>query len=201
MKKFKNRKKYKIPNRKDTTRLEKTARKQISKANAKLKKLRRHKDIKRRSYASKILYNKLSIKSPVKISKNGVIKLKEGLGKTALNLIINVVTNFLNSITSTYEGIKEIRAKTKESLYNTISDINNDVTEEDIDDLYDLFGTDDVDYFTERIGASALEVAIIETRKRDGDLEYFISILTRMGMSPDEEMRYHATNLYNKLFG
>ena len=200
MKRFKTRKKYKIPSRKDTTKLEKTARKQIAKANAKLKSLRRHKGVKR-SYASKILYNKLSIKSPVSISKTGIIKLKKGLGKTALNLIVNVVTNFLNSITSTYEGIKNIREKTKQSLYDTLSDINNDITEEDIDDLYDLFGTDSMDYFSERIGASALEIAVIENRKLEGDLEYFISILTRMGLSSDEDMRYHATNIYNKLFG
>lgn len=200
MKRFKNRKKYKIVSKKDTTKLEKTARKQIAKANAKLKSLRRHKGVKR-SYASKILYNKLSIKSPVSISKTGIIKLKKGLGKTALNLIVNVVTNFLNSITSTYEGIKNIREKTKQSLYDTLSDINNDITEEDIDDLYDLFGTDSMDYFTERIGASALEIAVIENRKLEGDLEYFISILTRMGLSSDEDMRYHATNIYNKLFG
>lgn len=198
MRAFKTRKKYKIT-KATNEKLEKRARKNISKVNAKLKKLRRTKGIKRRSYASKILYNKLSIKNVVKISKKGIINLTKNLSKTALNMIINVTENFLKSKTSTPKGIEDIRENTKQSLFDTLSDINNEVTKDDIDDLYDLFGTDDMDYFVERIGASALEIAIIETKKVSGDYEYFVSFLAKMGLSPDEEMRYHATNIYEKL--
>ncbi len=198
MKRFKTRKKYKItkPSNKN---LEKRARKNISKVNARLKKLRRTKGIKSRSYASKILYNKLSIKNVVKVSKTGIINLAKNLTKTALNLIINVTENFLKSKTSTPKGIMDIRENTKKSLFDTLSDINNDVTEEDIDDLYDLFGTDDMDYFVERLGASALEIAIVETKEVRGNEEYFVSFLSKMGLSSDEEMRFHARNIFDKL--
>ena len=184
---------------KSTDRLEKETRKLVSKANARLDSLQRR--YKSGTWASKKLANRLSSNKLNMWTKKGKIK-KIGNNPTKAQLIgLNKAINqFLSSATSTKKGIKSVREKTIESLRGTLSDEVEEMSYDDAEKFYEMFGNNDFQTLADKIGSSALQ-ACIEDAIESGDSEQdFIKRLEWYGgvSMNDLDMREAAQRLYEK---
>lgn len=184
---------------------------QVNKANKRLRSLQ--KEGYYNSWASRKLFKRLDVKNldvldrTKKGSRVNRIKLNNRLTNTDLIAILKATSQFLLSKTSTARGIKSVESSVKKSLYQTLKvDADTEITEEDIEDYYDMLSNDDFDYFNEKIGASTLWNLIEETKElvvnKSEELAVnenkFITILNRYITINDEEVRNKAIRLYNK---
>lgn len=181
--------------------LESDTRRLINQANARLNTLERR--FRSGTWASKRLRNKLSsYKLRVWTSSNR-IKLKSNLTNTQLLAINKAVNNFLNSKTSTKKGIAEVREKQIESIKERLQvddDKAQEMTYEEAEFFYDMFGDNDFDRLAEKIGASALQAAIEDAIEADDSEDYFIQRLEWYGgvEMQDLELRAMAIRVYDK---
>lgn len=77
-----------------------------------------------------------------------------------------VFTDFLKAKTSTESGIEEKRLETREKLADTLSGLADErVSDEDIDDFYEMVKDDDFRYIADKIGDSDFYVLLNETKK------------------------------------
>lgn len=176
---------------------------QVNKANKRLRSLQ--KEGYYNSWASKKLFKRLDVKDldvldrTKKGSRVNRIKLNNRLTNTDLIAILKATSQFLLSKTSTARGIKSVESSVKKSLYQTLKvDADTEITEEDIEDYYDMLSNDDFDYFNEKIGASTLWNLIEETKELVVNENKFITILNRYITINDEKVRNKAIRLYNK---
>ena len=177
-------------------RLERETRKLVSKANARLDSLQRR--YKSGTYASKKLANRLDTSQLKAWSKSGKIKIRKNATKTQLLAINKATTQFLNSKTSTKKGISHFKKEQIENIKLRRSIDDEDFTEEDAEDFFDMFGDNDFDFFASKIGASTLQ-EIIYDAIREGDSEDdFISRLELYIEINDLDIREKAIRLYNK---
>ena len=110
-----------------------------------------------------------------------------------------VFDTFLKSRASTPLGIQEIRDKTEQSLKSTLEDITNrDITNQDIDDFYDLLYDSDFKYLADKIGPS--EVYILIDNARSGNLSEkdFISTMQKYMTVNNQDVRDKASRIYKK---
>ena len=188
----------KLSTQKSSTNLEKDTRKLVSKANARLDSLMRR--YKKGTWASKKLANRLSSNKLNVWTRSGKIKLKKNMNKTQLIAVNKAVNQFLNSQTSTKKGISKVKKKTIEKLRETLSDDVREMSYEDAEKFYEMFGEDNFQSVAEKIGASALQAVIEDAIEEDDSSSDFIKRLQMYGgiEMNDEDMRTNAKNLYEK---
>lgn len=182
----------------DTQRLERETRKLVSKANARLDSLQRR--YKSGTWASKKLANRLSSNKMKMWSKSGKIKIGKNPTRSQLIALNKATSQFLNSATSTKKGIKTTREKTIESLRGTLSSEDEEMSFEDAEKFYEMFGEDSFSSVADKIGASALQ-AVIEDAIEEGDSQNdFIKRLELYGgiEMNDLDIRSSANILYEK---
>lgn len=187
-----------ITGRRDTERLEKETRKLVSKANARLDSLQRR--YRSGTWATKKLANRLSANKMKMWSKSGKIKMSKKINKTQMIALNKAINQFLSSATSTKKGIKSVREKTIETLRGTLSDEVEEMSYEDAEKFYEMFGNNDFQTLADKIGSSALQ-ACIEDAIESGDSEQdFIKRLEWYGgvSMNDLDMRDAAQRLYEK---
>ena len=187
----------KLSTTKTSNRLEKETRKLVSKANARLDSLMRR--YKSGTWATKKLANRLS-NNKLKMFKNGKIKLSKNPTKAQLIAVNKAINQFLSSKTSTKKGISETRRKTIESLRGTLSTDIEEMSYDDAEKFYEMFGENDFQTLADKIGSSALQ-ACIEDAIESGDSESdFIKRLEWYGgvSMNDLDMREAAQRLYDK---
>ena len=188
----------KLSTTKTTDRLEKETRKLVSKANARLESLQRR--YKSGTWAAKKLSTRLSSGKIKMWSKKGRIKLSKNPTKQQLIAVNKAVDQFLKSATSTKKGIKSTRQKTIESLRGTLSSDIEEMSYEDAEKFYEMFGESDFQTLADKIGSSALQ-ACIEDAIEQGDSETdFVKRLEWYGgvSMNDLDMRDAAQRLYEK---
>lgn len=150
------------------------------------------------TWASKKLNNRLQT-SKIGAWHRGRVKVKETMTNTQLLAIQKASKQFLESKTSTPKGIKSVKKQTIKSLQETLSEENKEkVSEEDAMFYYDMFGTDDFDYFADKIGPSTLMILIDEAIENGDSEESWIDRLSRYTTLNDEDERLRAIRLYNK---
>lgn len=179
-----------------TERLEKETRKLVSKANARLDSLQRR--YKSGTYASKKLANRLNTTQLKAWSKGGKIKIKKNATKTQLTAINKAVNQFLKSSTSTKKGISMFKKSQIENIKLRRSIEDEDFTEEDAENFFDMFGDNDFDYFSSKIGASTLQEIIYDSIKNDDSEDDFISRLNLYIETNDLDIKEKAISLYSK---
>lgn len=177
-------------------RLEKETRKLASKANARLDSLQRR--YKSGTYASKKLANRLNTTQLNAWSKGGKIKIKKNATKTQLTAINKAVNQFLNSTTSTKKGISQFKKAQIENIKLRRSIEDEDFTEEDAESFFDMFGDNDFDYFSSKIGASTLQEIIYDSIKSDDSEDDFVSRLNLYIETNDLDIKEKAKSLYSK---
>lgn len=187
--------KVRVARRKPPYDLEKETRKLVNKANARLKSLGRR--FKSGTWASKKLANRLS-QNKVDMWKNGKIKLPKNPTKTQLRAVNKASSQFLASKTSTKKGIQDVRRKQIESIRLRRSVEDEEFTEEDAEDFYDMFGDNDFQYFAEKIGSSKLQEIIYDAIRNDDSEDDFLSSLDLYITLNDLDIREKAIRLYNK---
>ena len=187
--------KIRVARRKPPYDLEKETRKLVNKANARLESLGRR--YKSGTWASKKLANRLS-QNKVDMWKNRRIKLPKNPTKTQLRAANKAVSQFLASKTSTKKGIQEVRRKQIESIKLRRSVEDDEFTEEDAEDFYDMFGDNDFQYFAEKIGSSKLQEIIYDAIRNDDSEDDFLSSLDLYITLNDLDIREKAIRLYNK---
>lgn len=183
---------------KSTDHLERETRKLVSRANARLDSLQRR--YRSGTWATKKLANRLSSNKMKMWSKSGKIKIGKNLTKSQMVGLNKAINQFLSSATSTKKGIKSVREKTIESLRGTLSDDIEEMSYEDAEKFYEMFGNNDFQTLADKIGSSALQ-ACIEDAIESGDSEQdFIKRLEWYGgvSMNDLDMRDAAQRLYEK---
>ena len=188
----------KLSTTKNIDKLERETQKLVSKANARLDSLQRR--YKSGTWASKKLANRLSSNKMRMWTKKGKIKLSKNPTRSQLVAVNKAITQFLNSQTSTKKGISDVREKTIESLRGTLSTDIEEMSYDDAEKFYEMFGNNDFQTIADKIGSSALQ-ACIEDAIENGDSESdFVKRLEwygGVGMN-DLDMRDAANRLYEK---
>ena len=181
-----------------TNRLEKETRKLVNKANARLDSLQRR--YKSGTWATKKLANRLSSNKLKMWSKGGKIKLGKNPSKAQLLAVNKAATQFLNSATSTKKGIKATRQKTIESLRGTLSSDVEEMSYEDAEKFYEMFGESNFQTLADKIGSSALQACIEDAIEQGDSQDDFIKRLEWYGgvSMNDLDMRDAAQKLYEK---
>ena len=183
---------------KDSQRLERETRKLVNKANARLDSLQRR--YKSGTWASKKLANRLSSNKMNMWSKQGKIKLGKNPSKQQLIAINKAVNQFLQSQTSTKKGISKTRQKTIESLRGTLSTEDNEMSYEDAEKFYEMFGEDNFSNIADKIGASALQAVIEDAiEENDSSNDFMKRLETYAGLSMNDlDLRESARVLFEK---
>lgn len=187
--------KKRVSRRRGKVDLEKETRKLVRKANARLDSLQRR--YRSGTWASKRLANRLS-QNKVDMWKNGKIKLVKNPTKAQMIGLNKAINQFLQSQTSTKRGIQEVKRKQIESIRLRRSVEDEDFTEEDAEDFYDMFGDNDFAYFSDKIGASKLQEIIYDAIKANDSEDNFLDRLELYIELNDLDIREEAIRLYNK---
>ena len=183
---------------KNIDKLERETQKLVSKANARLDSLQRR--YKSGTWASKKLANRLSSNKMRMWTKKGKIKLSKNPTKSQLIALNKAITQFLNSQTSTKKGISDVREKTIESLRGTLSTDVEEMSYDDAEKFYEMFGNNDFQTIADKIGSSALQACIedaIENGDSESDFAKRLEWYGGVGMN-DLDMRDAANRLYEK---
>lgn len=184
--------------RKPKVDLEKETRKLVNKANARLDSLQRR--FKSGTWASKKLANRLSSNKLNMWTKKGKIKTGKNLTKTQLIGLNKAINQFLNSRTSTKKGISDVRERTIETLRGTLSTEDKELTYDEAETYYEMFGDNDFDSLADKIPSSALQNIIIDAIDEDDTQNEFIRRLEDYsGLSMNDlDIREKAIRLYEK---
>ena len=182
----------------DSQRLERETRKLVNKANARLDSLQRR--YRSGTWATKKLANRLSSNKMKMWSKKGKIKLGKNPNKQQLLAVNKAVNQFLQSQTSTKRGISKTRQKTIESLRGTLSTEDKEMSYEDAEKFYEMFGEDNFSNIADKIGASTLQAVIEDSIEENDSSNDFIKRLetyAELSMN-DLDLRESANVLYEK---
>lgn len=190
--------KKRVSRRKPKIDLEKETRKLVSDANAILDSLQRR--YKSGTWATKKLANRLSSNKLKMWTKQGKIKLGKNPTKQQLIAVNKATIQFFNSATSTKKGIKKIRAKTIESLRGSLSTQDKEMSYEDAEKFYEMFGESDFSNIADKIGASALQAVIEDAiEESDSENDFIKKLETYAGLSMNDlDIRESANSLYMK---
>ena len=182
----------------DSQKLERETRKLVNKANARLDSLQRR--YRSGTWATKKLANRLSSNKMKMWSKQGKIKLGKNPNRQQLLAVNKAVNQFLKSQTSTKKGISRIRQKTIESLRGTLSTEDKEMSYEDAEKFYEMFGEDNFSNIADKIGASALQAVIEDAIEENDSSNDFIKRLeTYAGLSMNDlDLRESANVLFEK---
>lgn len=175
--------------------LERETKKTVAKVNERIKSIRKKYKTGKYTWSITNIKNML----PKFYKDNRVIIPKKAKEIELLN-ILKESKKFLESKASTKKGIEEIKQRAKTTLRETLSDIDVNITNQDIDDYYSMFEDNDFNNFIKETGLTASEVwAIMDDATRSGDSENnFINRLNTFINIQDEDIRNRAIRLYNK---
>lgn len=180
--------------------LERQTKKAVSEANARLKSLQRH--YKKGTWSSKTFAKRLS-SAGLKAwnMQTGKVKMRKNLTATQLVAINKAVNQFLQSKTSTRKGIEDVRRKQIEDIQKRKKyEEDIDLSDEDAESLYEIFGDEDFNRLTDKIPSSALRAAVEDAIQENDREDKFIQRLewySSVEMN-DLDMRESAIRLYNK---
>lgn len=149
------------------------------------------------TWASKKLINRVEKYYNPKINR---ISLPSLVNKQELRLIIKATKNFLNSITSTIEGINMVEQRTKDTISNIVG---NELDNEDIETLYNFWNNEDWKDITEYIPPSDLYIILSESTSRDESNEDFLKriemYIDKDSLKGDSDIKEKLLRVYNKL--
>lgn len=153
-------------------------------------------------YASKKLLRTIHNESPIKYNKGKRVKVTVNVKKlnpSQIRYYQKVFNSFLESKTSSPIGIENKQVKTREKLKQSLSEItDNDISDQDIEDFYDLVENEDFRYLADKIGDSDIYILVNEVKSRELDESGFINMLEQYMTVNTKEARDAASNLYNK---
>lgn len=157
------------------------------------------------TYSAKKLINRLQSDNLIKINlskKSRKLSFKtniSSLSAAQIRYYSKVFQQFLKSKASTPAGIKQIRNESRNTLKETLGEItDSNITDEDVDDFYDLLYDPDFNYLAEKIDPSELYILLMSIKNSGGSKKDFINLINQYITSNNQETRQSATRLYNK---
>lgn len=125
------------------------------------------------------------------------IKLKPTATKTSLYAIHKASRQFLESKTSTVSGIKSVRDETIKSLKRSLSDFDKELTDDDVEFLYEMLEIQEMQDITEMFGASRMWSVSQDAIEANDTKEEFLERFEReISTINDNEMKRKAEKLY-----
>ena len=151
-------------------------RKQVAKANKAI--IRIEKEYGENSWGINKLYDKLNNEVFKGITKSGRIRLNKNMSDIQLKAIEKATNKFLeNKKTSTLTGIKGVIKDVKSSLKATYGDMGHELSNKEVNMLYDLVEDKDKRVITEQIGASDIWTSLNQAKDMKLDYNKFEDIL------------------------
>lgn len=165
------------------------------------------------SWASKKLHNRLSTNKVQAWSENRRIKVNKNMSMIQLRSVLKATEQFINSETSTLQGIKNVIKRTKKSLAKTLEknkvfdeeesiEESKKLTDSEVDVLYDMLSEDYVKDLLQYIGASEMW-GIVEDSKEmnlNNEDEFFdlFNTYTTVDFTNDLDMREKINKIFER---
>lgn len=155
------------------------------------------------TYAESNLFKNLDSvsKNILKTSRKGKtlqVRLPKTLTAGELKKLNKYMKRFIESETSTVRGLEVARENVLKGLKQAIDTKNLKVTNEDLDDFYELLQDDDFKSYADKIGGSSAFALVLDAKEKNLDSNDFIETLNQYMTIADEELRNKAERLYNK---
>lgn len=176
--------------------LQKQVQKEVNKVNSMLKSLERN--VKSGTWSSRKLRNRLN-SITLQAWSNNRVKLKSNMTVTQLKAVQKALQQFRTSKTSTYKGIKQVAQQTVKSLHQQFSIETDNLTLDDFENIYNLFGEDEFKDLTSKIPSSDIIVLLTDSKEYNYSDSQFINMLDSLIDVEDNNIRETALSLYNKL--
>ena len=127
------------------------------------------------------------------------IKINKSMSEKQLKAVIKAIDDFLKSKTSSVKGIKQTIKKSQESLRQTLSLEDVNITVEESKTLYKFFEDTDFNKLVNYLGASETFAIIQDAKESNDNNNDFIERIERYLMiGEDEDMKRSLSNIYNK---
>lgn len=154
-------------------------------------------------YASRELLKSLQGQKAVRIGSRKArnrIKVIRSLNITEKRFVNKKLRQFIEAETSTPTGIKRKRAETRENVLQGLSKlVDRKLTEQDLDDFYDLIENEDFQGLADMIGDSEMYVLVDEAKQKNiKNPNDFVKLLNKHMTSNTKDVRDKATRLFNK---
>ena len=149
------------------------------------------------------LYDKLDNEVFKGITKGGRVRVTKTMSDEQLRGIQKQVNNFLNNKkTSTLRGINQVKKDVKSSLKATLGDIETNISDAEINKLYNLVEDKEKRVDNERIGASTIWTTITEAKETEIDNidKYYELVEKRGNLKLNEEDKDFLEEIYLKYF-
>ena len=177
---------------------------EIEKANRRLRSLERGGEFGK--YASKDLLRLVSQDKSFsyKRGRRNKIQLVRGkkLSTPQFRVYFKRFSKFLQSATSTVFGIKRARSKAEKKLKKTLGGLlDRKVTNEDIDEFYELLEDEDFKYIADKIGDSDAYVLVEKAKEKGLTKEEFTKQFNQFMTTNNAEFQIKVRRLFNKFKG
>lgn len=128
------------------------------------------------------------------------VRLKPSVTNTQLIAINKASQQFLVSKTSTVKGIKSVRGETIKSLKNSLSDFDNEISDEDAEFLYDMLELQDMQDLVESFGASTIWAVTQDAiESKDSEEEFLARFERQISDLEDQDMKKKVSRIYEYL--
>lgn len=175
----------------DKKKLHKQVVKNVKKVNAMLQMLRGQIDKKHSGWAATRMLNYLSADIINAVTKKGYIKFNKNLSVGQMNAILKATNSFLNSKTSTVQGVREARQKIIDEYR-----LSQDLSYKQAESLYSFFESDDYK-LSDEVKYEVQKIAIT-VAKQGGDDEYYIErVKDYINFGNDEDMKKQLVDIFN----
>lgn len=175
----------------DKEKLHKQVVKNVKKVNAMLQMLRGQIDKKHPGWAATRMLNYLSADIINAVTKKGYIKYNNNLSIGQMNAIIKATNSFLNSKTSTVQGVKEARQKIIDEYR-----LSQDLSYKQAESLYSFFESDDYK-LTDEVKYEVQKIAITVAKQNGSDDHYLEIVNQYIDYGNDEDMKKELIEIFN----
>lgn len=175
--------------------------KQVKKANQRLVRLERETG-RNNSWAAKRLESKLSGYMNA-WTDSARVRINKSMSITRLKAIEKATRQFNASKTSKVSGVRDTIKKQKEAMKESLAKEYEDkielLSDEEINNLYDMMADKDSSKLMEYVPASSVWQLIIDAREnKDNETQFLERIETYIETTNDSDMKEKITNIYNK---
>lgn len=152
----------------------------------------------KRSWATNKLLNRLDVKG-IDVVRGGKIKIPKNLSQQKLKLVESALNNFLKMKTSSVKGITDVIKRQKKNIKTSLSDMDKELTNQEVETLYNFFEDKDFNRITDMLPASDAWAILEDAKSKGYDEKQFInSIKNYIDVGNDMDMILSLSNIYNK---
>lgn len=165
--------------------------KNVKKVNAMLQMLRGQIDKNHPGWAATRMLNYLSADVINAVTKKGYIKFNKNLSVGQMNAILKATNNFLNSKTSTVQGVKEARQRIIDEYR-----LSQDLSYKQAESLYSFFESDDYK-LSDEVKYEVQKIAVTVAKQGFNEEYYIERVKDYINFGNDEDMKKQLVDIFN----